>query len=155
VALTDATRAELAVAMPGARSSLERHEWLKHGTCYGADPEEYFRDALLLLGQLNDSAVRGLLAGRIGGRVTADELVAAFDASFGAGAGRRVTMTCDRHGGRRLVAELRLSLAGKITPASRLGDLLTAAPEALQELHGRRRRRGRRRLRGRGSRQTA
>ena len=73
------TRAALAVAMPGARSSLERHEWLKHGTCYGADPEEYFRDALLLLGQLNDSAVRGLLAGRIGGRITADQLAAAFD----------------------------------------------------------------------------
>ena len=133
VELTDATRAALDTAMPGTQSSLERHEWLKHGTCYGSSQEEYFSDALLLLEQLNLSAVRGIMAGRIGGQVTAGQLAAAFDASFGAGAGRRVTMACDRDGRRKLVVELRLSLAGAITAGSRLDNLLAAAPEAPQD----------------------
>ena len=74
-----------------------------------------------------------MLAGRLGGAITADQLAQAFDASFGAGAGDRVTMACDRDGRRNLVVELRLSLAGEITEASRLGDLMTGAPEAPAE----------------------
>jgi len=131
--LTPATRVALDEAMPGTRSALDRHEWLRHGTCYGTSPEEYVLDALNLLAQLNDSAVRTVMAGRIGGQVTAGQLAQAFDASFGAGAGRRVTMACDRDGRRRLVVELRLSLAGEVTPTSALGDLLAAAPEAPRE----------------------
>jgi ribonuclease T2 len=131
--LTPATRAALDEAMPGTRSALDRHEWLRHGTCYGTSPEEYVQDALNLLAQLNDSAVRTVMAGRIGGQVTAGQLAQAFDASFGSGAGRRVTMACDRDGRRRLVVELRLSLAGEVTPTSALGDLLAAAPEAPRE----------------------
>ena len=46
VALDDETREALAVAMPGTASFLERHEWIKHGTCHrgagGAD--EYYDD---------------------------------------------------------------------------------------------------------------
>ena len=57
--------------MPGTRSALHRHEWLKHGTCYGDTAEEYFADALQLMAELNASPVRALLAARIGGRVTA------------------------------------------------------------------------------------
>ena len=92
------------------------------------------RNALHLLRQLNDSAVRAVLAGRVGGAITADQLAQAFDASFGTGAGARVTMDCDRDGRRHLVVELRLNLAGEITEGSRLGDLLAAAPDASAEL---------------------
>src|SRR4051812_17834273 len=133
VELTPATRAALDEAMPGTRSSLERHEWLRHGTCYGNSPEEYVLDALHLLAQLNGSAVQAALAGWIGSEITAAQLAQAFDASFGRGAGRRVTMACGRDGRRQLVIELRLSLAGEITPTSALGDLLASAPEAPQE----------------------
>ena len=133
VELTAATRAALDEAMPGTQSSLERHEWLRHGTCYGTSQEEYVQDALHLLAQLNDSAVRTVLAGRIGGQITARQLAQAFDASFGPKAGQRVTMACERDGRRQLVVELRLSLAGEITPTTALGDLLAAAPEARQE----------------------
>ena len=65
----------------------------------------------------------------IGGELSARQIELAFDTGFGPGAGRRVAMTCERDGGRRLVVELQLSLAGAITPASALGDLLAAAPE--------------------------
>ena len=35
--LSDATRQRLAQVMPGTQSNLERHEWIKHGTCFHAD----------------------------------------------------------------------------------------------------------------------
>ena len=130
VELDPATRAALDEAMPGTQSALDRHEWIKHGTCYGPSQEEYFSEALHLLRQLNDSAVQAVLAGRVGGAITFDQLAQAFDASFGTGAGAKVTMDCDRDGRRQLVVELRLNLAGEITEGSRLGDLLAAAPDA-------------------------
>ena len=50
VLVDSGTRAALAVSMPGVVSYLDRHEYIKHGTCYNATPDEYFDDALLLLG---------------------------------------------------------------------------------------------------------
>nr|WP_242531677.1 hypothetical protein [Salipiger thiooxidans] len=32
--LDDVTAERLAVAMPGTASHLDRHEWIKHGTCF-------------------------------------------------------------------------------------------------------------------------
>jgi ribonuclease T2 len=133
VELSVETRAALDEAMPGTQSSLDRHEWIKHGTCYGPSQEEYFAESLSLLRQLNESAVRTVFAGRIGGEVTAEQLAQAFDASFGAGAGERVTMGCARDGRRDLVVELRLNLAREIAETGRLTDLLAAAPEARAE----------------------
>ena len=42
--LTEATRADLDLVMPGTQSDLERHEWFKHGTCYSDTPEEFKED---------------------------------------------------------------------------------------------------------------
>lgn len=133
VELSPATRAALDERMPGTASFLDRHEWIKHGTCYGTTQEEYFTEALQLLGQLNDSAVRAVLAGRIGGEITSAQLRDAFDASFGNGTGDRVTMACDRDGSRQLVVELRINLAGEITETTPLADLLASAPTAPTE----------------------
>ena len=133
VELSTDTRAALDQMMPGTQSALERHEWIKHGTCYGPSQEEYFAELVFLLSQLNGSAVRAVFAGRIGGEVSADQLAQALDASFGAGAGERVAMDCADDGSRELVVELRLNLAGDITATSRLADLLAAAPVAQSE----------------------
>ncbi|MCC2664039.1 MAG: ribonuclease [Geminicoccaceae bacterium] len=121
--LTDRTLADLATVMPGTRSALHRHEWLKHGTCYGASSEEYFADSLQLMAELNASAVRRLLAARIGARVTAQQVRAAFDQAFGAGTGARVALDCA--GG--LITELQIHLRGAIEATTRLADLLAAA----------------------------
>lgn len=77
--LTDETRADLDVAMPGTQSGLQRHEWIKHGTCYSDTPEEYYVESLQLMNQLNASPVRVLFAEGIGELVTADKVRAAFD----------------------------------------------------------------------------
>jgi ribonuclease T2 len=126
VALSGATRTQHEVVMPGVRSQLERHEWLKHGTCAGAGPELYFTAALELLGQLNASPAQALIAGRVGRYLSASELRAAFEQGFGAGAGARVELVCEAG----LITELRLHLRGVLGGGLRLADLLAAAPAA-------------------------
>jgi ribonuclease T2 len=121
--LTDQTRADLDVVMPGTQSDLQRHEWLKHGTCYSDTAEEYYVESLQLMNQLNASPVRVLFAARIGELVTADELRAAFDQAFGAGAGDRVQIACSSG----LITELRIHLKGTITNTTRFPDLIAAA----------------------------
>ena len=113
--------------MPGTQSALDRHEWIKHGTCYGPSQEEYFAESLYLLSQLNAARCAPCLPAGSAARSRADQLAQAFDASFGAGAGERVAMDCAEDGERRLVVELKLNLAGEITATSRLADLMRAA----------------------------
>jgi len=43
--------------MPGFASNLHKHEWIKHGTCYGTDANTYYENAIALLHQVNDSKV--------------------------------------------------------------------------------------------------
>lgn len=136
--LTPATRAALERAMPGMRSDLHRHQWIKHGTCH-RDPEGadgYYADALQVLEGLNASPVRALFAERTGARLEAGEIRAVFDAAFGRGAGRRVEIDCLRDGRRTLIVELKINLAGRITPERRLSDLILAAPPRRGDCRG-------------------
>ena len=52
------------MTMPEAASFLQRHEWYKHGSCYGP-LEEYYTESLALMDQLNDSAIRSLFAANV------------------------------------------------------------------------------------------
>lgn len=126
--LTSGTRRELDRVMPGTMSRLDRHEWIKHGTCFGGVPaEEYFSRAIALVDQLNASRARELFAGSIGSEVTSASIRAAFDASFGPGTGERVRVSCDRDGGRNLIAELTIGLVGEIGVDPSLGQLIAAS----------------------------
>lgn len=76
--------------MPGTQSFLDRHEWIKHGTCYsGSDADAYFREAVSLIDEVNRSAVQALVAANVGQEITASAVRHAFDVAFGAGAGDR------------------------------------------------------------------
>ncbi|MGE3876166.1 MAG: ribonuclease [Parvibaculaceae bacterium] len=136
VALEPATAEELDKVMPGTQSHLERHEWTKHGTCYGTAAEDYFTDALALMRALNGSAVQELFAGHAGKFLSFDDIRQAFDQSFGAGAGRRVRMQCARDNGRLIISELTIGLTGNITPQSPLADLIAAAQPTKSECPG-------------------
>lgn len=127
VKLDGATRAELDKVMPGTASQLDRHEWIKHGTCYGKDQQAYFADALALMRQVNASPVRELFENNIGGELTAGQIRAAFDSAFGKGTGDRVRVSCSDDRGRRMIGELTLGLAGPIEPNSSLKDLMLAS----------------------------
>jgi len=56
VDLTAETKTALDKAMPGTQSGLERHEWIKHGTCTKMSADDYFATAIHLMGDLNASA---------------------------------------------------------------------------------------------------
>jgi len=104
--LSAETRKELSILMPGYASYLHRHEWVKHGTCYGTNEEEYYKDSLNLLKQVNDSKVGEYFKENIGKKVYLREIRQRFDKEFGEGAGDHVTMRC-RNG---LVTELWLHI---------------------------------------------
>ena len=44
--LSRQTKDTLTKIMPGVHSNLHKHEWYKHGTCYGTDAETYFSDSI-------------------------------------------------------------------------------------------------------------
>ncbi|MCB8836522.1 ribonuclease [Aurantimonas sp. VKM B-3413] len=127
VALDPEVKTKLDKFMPGTQSRLERHEWTRHGTCYGADANEYFRDSIAALEAIDASAVGALFAGALERPLSADKIRAAFDQAFGPGAGSRVKIACDRDGDRRLISELTIGLVGEITPEPDMKALIMAA----------------------------
>lgn len=128
-ALEEQTRETLNRVMPGTQSLLERHEWIKHGTCYrGESADEYYVDALSLMDQLNGTSVRNLFADHIGQELTATAIRDAFDDAFGAGAGDRVQVSCKRDSDRTLITELTIGLAGNLDERS-MAEAMFAAPQ--------------------------
>jgi len=121
VKLSQKTAMELALVMPGASSNLQRHEWIKHGTCYGSDAEDYYSDAIKLTKAVNNSIVGKLFNRGVGKRVTLKQVRAHFDKAFGKGAGSKVDMRCDRRG---RVSELWINLKGEIDDDTTLASLL-------------------------------
>ncbi|MGC1178917.1 MAG: ribonuclease T2 [Methyloceanibacter sp.] len=122
------TRARLVIAMPGTQSFLDRHEWIRHGTCYDrSDAETYFREALSLLDEVNGSAVQALFAANIGQEITAGAVRGAFDVAFGAGAGDHVRLSCKRDGSRRLITEITIGLVAQPGAGHTLADLVKAS----------------------------
>jgi ribonuclease T2 len=126
VELSAATTKILAEKMPGFASNLERHEWYKHGTCYGTTPDEYFQDAMLLQDQINSSDVQKLFASNIGSVITGEKIRASFDRSFGAGAGKKIGVECG-DSSPRLITELQINLVGEIKPDSSIKTLIASA----------------------------
>jgi ribonuclease T2 len=123
------TARQLQDVMPGVASKLDRHEYIKHGTCFPDNADAYFRTALSLIRQINDSPLRSLVAGRIGQTVTVEELQAAFEQRFGAGTRRALAVHCigDVDSRRTLVNELQINLRGALAESSKLEDVLDTA----------------------------
>ncbi|MFK7869338.1 MAG: hypothetical protein AB8B58_08870 [Roseobacter sp.] len=124
------TAARLTTAMPGAESFLDRHEWIKHGTCFfgTGQGDEYYDDSLYVLDTINRSRVGEAMAAHLGRYMHAADLRKAFDRSFGAGTGARVEVICTDDQNRRLIQEMRVGLKGQITPTADVGALIRAAP---------------------------
>ena len=117
---------ELLSVMPAAKGGLQHHEWKKHGTCYGTDQAEYFEDSILLIKQFNNSAVQNLFAKNIGKTITKEQVMRAFDNSYGKGSGRKVKMMCNKG----MISELQINLGGEIKKTSKMADLLKGAKNA-------------------------
>ena len=94
IGLSATTKDALKDVMPGFSSNLHKHEWFKHGTCYGTDAEQYYKDAASLVSQVNDSKVGTFFMKNIGKVVTLKQVRHLFDTSFGMGTGKHVEMKC-------------------------------------------------------------
>lgn len=125
--LSPATRQRLAAVMPGLRSGLQRHEWIVHGTCFGAAADVYFARAAGLAEQVNATPVHEAFAQAIGQPLAAERIRAAFDAAYGPGAGERVAVTCQGRGPDRRISEIVVSLAGDVRGTAPVGELIRAA----------------------------
>ena len=131
--LSEELFAELAVKMPGIVSDLHRHEWYKHGTCYSETPEEYFRESLMLLDQVNNSVVQELFADNIGEEITVTQIGNKFVEDFGDGVDDKVQIRCkidEQPRNRRMITELWLNLEGNIESDTQISDLFKNAPRA-------------------------
>ncbi len=105
----------LQAAMPGTRSNLHRHEWIKHGTCMrGVDAAGYFDASLDLLDVVNGSGLAALFAQNPGRHLTGDAIRAAFEADFGQGTGNRIRISCEDDGNRRIISEITIGIKCKI-----------------------------------------
>jgi ribonuclease T2 len=120
--LDDEVKKDLQKIMPGFSSNLHKHEWIKHGTCYGTDPNRYYKDSILMVEQINRSKVGDFFKKNIGKDVTLHQIRATFNRSFGIGAGKRVELKC--HNG--LITELWLHLG---SGSDDLGTLLQQGKE--------------------------
>ncbi|MBX9456020.1 MAG: ribonuclease [Rhizobium sp.] len=127
LSLSDGLRLQLAEAMPGVASGFDRHQWVKYGTCSGMIAEEYYGRALRMLAVINRSEVRQLFESNLGGTIREEEVKAAFDAAFGAGAGSRVKMRCSKDGDRRVITGLTIGLGA--SESEDLPTLIAAARE--------------------------
>ncbi|MGE6785160.1 ribonuclease T2 [Ensifer adhaerens] len=127
LAMADDTAARLLVAMPGVQSGLDRHQWLRSGTCQSGSIDDYFSVQLRMLEELNRSAVGALFRQRAGSELDEATIKQAFDQSFGAGAGDRVRMRCQTVQRRSIITGLTIGLAGDVMKASSLGPLIQAA----------------------------
>lgn len=121
VKLSQKTATELAFVMPAVASNLHRHEWIKHGTCYGSDAEDYYSDAISLTNQVNNSVVGKLFNRGIGKRVSLKQVRQHFDKAFGKGAGSKVDMRCDKKGH---ISELWINLKGEVLDDTKISSLL-------------------------------
>jgi ribonuclease T2 len=108
--LSAKTRDALATAMPGTASCLDRHEWIKHGTCADARAEDYFADSLRLAQAVQATRLGQVIAGNIGRHVTSQQLRNAFEAAFGAGSSKALTLVCRERNGRHFLTEIRIAL---------------------------------------------
>lgn len=121
------TLKRLAAVMPGVQSRLQRHEWIVHGTCFGTTADGYFARAAGLAEAVDGSKISKLFADNVGRSLSADAIRAAFDDAFGAGAGARVSVSCNGKGAARRITELTINLAGDVKGNAGLGELMRAA----------------------------
>jgi ribonuclease T2 len=120
--LSKETMKLMEIYMPGYISGLDRHEWIKHGTCYSNNPEEYFHDALSLTKEVDQSLVGEYLRANEGSKIDLVNLKRVFDKAFGKGSSIHLEMRCKN----RLLSELWIHIKGK---GDKLKELLKGAPK--------------------------
>ena len=122
--IDQATQSALAETMPGSRSCLDRHEWVKHGTCTGFGGDAYFDTSLHLLREVEATQLANLLRANIGREVSRRELLQAWERDFGPGTAKALEIVCRRDGPRGSLTEIRLALRRDMLEEPLSGSML-------------------------------
>jgi len=104
-------------------TSLIKHEWRKHGTCYSKDPVIYFSDLLYLAQSVNESDILKFFKKNEGKIITKQALNRVINKLYPHQA-RKVQMKCEKG----YVVELRFSLNGDINDENFYNLLKHAKP---------------------------
>ena len=100
---------ELDHTMPGRASCLDRYEYAKHAACLALPAEAYFEMAVGLVEDVNASAFVDYVMIHRGSTVPRNALIQAFEAAFGEGTGRALSLQCDGRGN-RVLTEVRIGI---------------------------------------------
>jgi ribonuclease T2 len=92
--LSQASSNDLAAAMPGTATGLDRHEWWKHGTCSKLPPDEYFAIAVALLREVERGSLARLVIDHAGATVQRKQLLDAFEHDFGPKSAKALLLDC-------------------------------------------------------------
>ena len=94
--------------MPGAKFGLAKHEWKKHGVCFGTDAKTYFITAIKLDQQFNETSIQQFFAMHMGQSVSLARMRWLFGQLFGKKNARKFQMVC-KDG---FITEIRIPLKG-------------------------------------------
>ena len=111
--LSRATKDELGRVMPGCQSCLQNHEWYRHGTCSGMQPDEYFTKAAGFVEGIAKTKLGTLLSANVGKRVTMVMLKTSAKEAYGE-KGANLRFIC-KNG---VLTEVRMYLVKDISNAS-------------------------------------
>jgi len=100
---------KLKKVMPGVSSNLHKHEWFKHGTCYGKDTNGYFADAIDYIDTINSSKLGMFFINHTGKKVSINQIRKIADRTFGKGAGNAIELKCNNG----MITELWFHLKGE------------------------------------------
>ncbi|MGC3873676.1 ribonuclease T2 family protein [Halomonas sp. GXIMD04776] len=103
---------ELDDAMPGRASCLDRYQYAKHAACLALPAEDYFATAVDLMEKLNASTFVDFMMINSGGEISRNALIDVFEAAFGQGTGRALSLKCDGRG-KRILTEVRIGIAAE------------------------------------------
>ena len=94
--------------MPAAKSGLARHEWIKHGTCFGSDPKTYFLTAIKLTQQFNETQFINFFNTHMGSFVSLQRIRFVLGSIFGQKNIRKFQVVCQKG----FISEIRIHLEG-------------------------------------------
>ncbi|WP_457560955.1 ribonuclease T2 family protein [Caminibacter sp.] len=97
--------------MPAA-SYLAKHEWKKHGTCFGTDVETYFLTAIKLTQEFNETLFLAFVRMHMDQYVSLARIRYVFANVFGQRNVRKFQLVCERKNGVIFITEIRLNLKG-------------------------------------------